>query len=299
MKIRVYLSFNEGRSRYDFVRTLLLKAGCGIDDLAGPEDFLCGLYGHTFDADDPVLASLRKVLSDAGVKWSERVEHIYSVKELKQFPFLRLGVNRKSIDGGLPREGALYDLSSACPQCGTGAVQVSPLLLVERQLPRKGDLVTTYSGHLLISEHLAQAFREHDVTGVELRQALAKRTQAPLPWWQVLCGYTMPPAGPQTRGLIHDISPGWGCPVCNRDMYAEVFSHPLLLVYSRSQVDPAALPDIVQTWECFGRSVPRDDPARSLIRGYAQPLILIGQKVFAILLDLKVRDTFYTPVKIE
>ena len=231
MRIRVFVSFNEGRSRYAFVRKLLLAAGCGTEGLSGPDDFLCGLYGRTFEADDPLLASLRKALSEAGVKWSERVSHDYLVYELKQFPLLGLTVNRRSIDGGGPSDGTDYDLTSACPACGTGAVQTSPVLLRRAEVPGKGDLVQTHVWHLLISERLAEVFRERAVSGIELRQALLRRTRAPLPWWQILCSHTMPRAGPRTLGLLHDISPGWGCTVCNRDMYAESTEQPLVLVY--------------------------------------------------------------------
>jgi hypothetical protein len=60
-------------------------------------------------------------------------------------------------------------------------------------------------------------------------------------------------------------------------------------------MSPRELPDIVATWECFGRSVPRDDPARELRRGYAQPLILVSPKVYQLLTKLKIRDAAFQP----
>ncbi len=96
------------------------------------------------------------------------------------------------------------------------------------------------------------------------------------------------------------VCPGCGGPLqrCQRDMHAAKGSRPLDIVYERKLVDPEQLPDAVQTWECFGRSVLHDDPIRHLIRTVAQPLILVKPKVLDVFRENKVRHVHFEPVRI-
>ncbi|QDV91411.1 hypothetical protein RAS2_25100 [Phycisphaerae bacterium RAS2] len=293
MKKTAYISFNEGRMRYPFVHVLLKSIDCEAG-LAGPENFLCGLYGQTFDDRDPRLQALRDTLKRNGIKWSERIEHIYTDAELRAFPYLRLTVDRKEIDPSGPSHGTTYDLSNACPQCGCGAVQTSPFYAPAKSLPRTG-LLCASNTEVFVAEKLADAFRRAEVTGLELRQVLSAREHEALPWWQIIPRFTMPKLSPATKGIVRSDPPP--CTLCGRDGHFNTMKEPEEIVYSSAEVDAAALPDIVATWECFSVSrIDREDFRNSR---FAQPAILLKPSVFDIFRKLKVKHARLAPVQIE
>jgi hypothetical protein len=298
MIVYVHISFNEGKARYGFVRDLLGKAGCGEEGLAGPEQFLCGLFSRAFMESDPKLDSLRATLCDAGIRWLERREAVYTDAELRGFPFLVLTVDRKPIESGGVEYGTKYDLSGACPSCGTGAVQTSPLMLALLGLPPKALLSATCLGQILVASELAEVMKAAKLSGVELRQTRFYRNDEPLPWFQVISQHEMPKMGPATRGIVRDTSPGWGCPVCQRDMHCDMAEEPTAIAYDGCEVDPDKLPDFVHTWECFGRSVIKNDPERNLVQGFAQPRILVKPRVLDLFRKHKVRGARFQPVRV-
>jgi hypothetical protein len=293
MIVNITISFNHGVAKYQQVRRLLERIDC-LDGLAGLETPFPGLYGRKFDMADPKLEDLRGTLHRAGLTWNEYVDRTYDDAELREFPLVRLVLRRRLISGGGARFGTEYDVSAACLRCGTGAVQTSPLMVPLGELPQQGLICATHQGDFLVGERLARALRKERVSGLELRQVCSHSGNKRLPWWQMLAAHTMPRMDPRTKGMVHDMRPGWGCPVCERDCYEGMDE----MVYARSQVNTSVLPDVVQTWECFGRSLLHDDPKRNLARGFAQPLLLMKIRVFEIFRELKVRHAEFEPVRI-
>ena len=231
----------------------------------------------------------------AGFTWDELHNKIYTDDELQAFPLLVLNQEQVVIDGGGVKSGTQYDVTPGCPDCGTGAVQTSPLYLPPGKMPRRAKMARTNYCDFVVARDLAQALRKAKVSGLELRQVRSTRDRRPLPWWQMLSSHTMPRLSPKSVGVIHDMRPGWGCPVCRRDCFegGEEFA------YDRARVDPAALPDVVHTWEHFGRSILHDDPERGLGRGFAPPLMMIKPKVFDIFQELGAKGAGFIPVRIE
>jgi rubredoxin len=295
MKIETVISFNQGEAKYEQVRRLLESIDCA-EGLRGLDTHNPGYYWREFEGNDPKLKALRAVLRKARFKWDETVNHIYDDAELRVFPFLRLWFNGRTVSGGQPKDGTEYDVSDACPRCGTGAVQTSALMVPPTERMGTGLLCQTHTDHVLVARELAVAFRKAGVSGLELRQARSQRGNKPLPWWQMISTYTMPRMGKQTKGIVREVDSRWGCPVCERDMYG--MEPPTEIMYERSQVGSVTLPDVVQTWECFGRSILEDDPERNLGRGFAQPLLLVNVKVFDIFRRLKVKHADFQPVRI-
>jgi len=67
--------------------------------------------------------------------------------------------------------GTCYDQSSACPKCGSGAEQLSDLILDLRKAPKKKDFASTIAGEWIVSQRLAEILLSSCLTGFELRPA--------------------------------------------------------------------------------------------------------------------------------
>lgn len=305
MKRRHYVSFNIPWEEGERIRGLLARIECAQWWQSAPNERGLPSFENIFDAEDSRLQAVLDLVHLEGLRPFERIEHVYTDAELLTYPLLNFGVNRKPIESGGVEYGTVYDLSKACPHCGTGAVQTSPLMLRRAELPKKGLLCETCIGQKLVSTKIADVLKSSGLSGLELRQACSYRDKEPLPWWQMIARYVMTRISSRSESLIRDTEPlfratdpKWGCTVCERDMYATKGGLPLDIVYERNQVDPEQLPDVVQTWECFGRSVLRDDPERGLQMGFAQPLLLVKPKVFDLFRKRKVRGAGFSPVRI-
>lgn len=296
MKTRVFIMTSAAVKDYVRVRRLLEAIDC-LEGLEDPDSFLGPLYQRTFDAEDPKLEQLRSTLERERIKWSERVEHIYSDSEIRAAPLVDFGIDRKPLDSGGCEYGTTYDLSSACPHCGTGAVQTSPLMVALTELPKKALICDTCLGEVLVAEKLADGLREGDVSGLELRQARLYGNDEPLPWFQMISYHELPRMSQETKGIVRDVHPGFGCTVCERDVFASSGNGPVEIAYDRSEVGPDEIPDVVHTWECFGRSVIADDPVRKLVQGFASPLMLVKPKVYDIFRKLRVKRMRFWPVR--
>jgi rRNA maturation protein Nop10 len=293
MKARVSVMFNSRDRPWPVVRRILEDAG--QLDLArrGPNPY-ANNYNATFAADTPELARLRTALTEEGLTWLERREHLYTEAELWAAPLLELIVRVAEKGRGGPTYGTQYDLSQACPQCGTGAVQISPLVLAPVEIPKTGAIFQTFHSEMLVAPMLAQALKEAGVTGLTLGEVRSKAGR-PLPWVQLLSTTELPPMAPQTRGIIRGTGPDSPCPGCGRDGYFHTTKWPSEIAYATSQVTPDPLPDVVHTYERFGRSWLREPFEQSR---FAQPLLLVKPKVYDIFKRQKVRRVEFHPVRL-
>jgi hypothetical protein len=199
---------------------------------------------------------------------------------------------RRSVKGygGLTGYGNEYDLSEGCPRCGTGARRTTPLLLKRSELPRSGDVIETGGGEFLISPGLADVLRGEQVSGLQLDDVLASNNREPLPWLHLSSTFTMPRMSEATEGGARENA----CPACDRDGYFDSLERPLAIAYSANDVDLATLPELVQTWECFGNSfLSPPDRAR-----FAQPLLLVGPTLYELLQRQKARRLDFEPVAV-
>jgi hypothetical protein len=93
---------------------------------------------------------------------SWRIYRTYSDEEMRSAELVRImpGV---TIEPAGEESGTLYDDSEACPLCGSGRVQVTPLRLTSRELPARGEFADTIArDEWIISGRWAEAFRDHD-----------------------------------------------------------------------------------------------------------------------------------------
>lgn len=256
---------------------------------AGP-NFL-EFYSVMFDEDDPRLSRLRAALSNEGIDRLERREHIYTKSELQAPPLLWLTLRTAERGRLSPRYGTEYDLSAACPLCGTGAIQTSPLLLNPSEIPKKGDIFQIMDHEKLVSLELARALSEAGISGLELRVAQAYKAKVDLPWVQLLAHEQLPPMAPSSKGILREKS----CHLCRRDGYFNDAYEPTEIHYKTSELDINKIPDAVYTYEYFDRSRLREPLTDSY---FAQPLLLVKPKIFKVLQQQKVRGLVFQPVKI-
>ena len=82
--------------------------------------------------------------------------------------------------------GTAYDEFSACPVCGSGALQVSPLFLDVRRLPKNFDVVSTIAGEIVVSRRAVEALRRHGVRGVSFGEVRTRSNTNTEEWFQLV-----------------------------------------------------------------------------------------------------------------
>jgi hypothetical protein len=68
--------------------------------------------------------------------------------------------------------GTIYDETAACPVCGAGRKQVSPLSLNLRKIPKTKDLARTIADEWVVSQRLVNALADANVSGIEFQPVL-------------------------------------------------------------------------------------------------------------------------------
>lgn len=298
MKVRRYINFFVSRAEGPRFKRLVEQLGCGLwwhephNETARPH------LAHLFEEDDGRLAALKELLARERVDWFERVDVSYSERELQSAPLLRMMVLSEPLEGGGCAYGTTFDLSTGCVACGAGAIQTSALMLATADAQFNGPIVAAGCDSVVVNEGVANALRNARVSGIELRQTRVSGTGDLLPLWQILPSYTMPRMSLRSRGIFRDVSPGCGCTVCKRDMYAERIAEPVQIVYDQESLEQGTLPDVAQTWECFSRSVITSDPARDLEKRIAHGLLLVRPRVRDVLREARATAVRCEPVEI-
>jgi len=297
MKRRHYLRFNVPRTEGPRFRKLMEDLNCS-DMWEEPHNEKARPHlNHLFDETDPRLGALKGLLEEEGITWFERVDAVYSETELRTAPLLRLIIRRDILEGGGCEHGTVFQLSTGCPACGTGSVQVTPAMLTNNDVRNPPQLVEAGNGLVLVGARVAGALRDECVTGLELRQALLERTLEPAPLWQLIPECTMPKMSARTRGVRRSTrSP---CALCHREMYGDMLEEPGQIKYDGDDVKTELLPDVVQTWECFGKSWVENDPTVVRRIRVAHGLLLVKPRVREILRQLQVRGADFAPIQIE
>lgn len=223
-----------------------------------------------------------------------RVDQQYTTAELRAAPFLALSAERE-IETSATEHGTQYDFSTGCPGCGTGAVQTSPYYAPASSFPEFGMMCASTDA-MFVAESVARAFLQSGVTGVELRMVLSPSNQQVKGWRQMIVQNTLPKMSEKTKGIVRgDPAP---CALCLRDGHYMSIDCSFDIAYSSAAVSPPELPDVVQTWECFGKSQRRSNSRLGLIQRVAPPLVVIKPNVYEIVRSLKMRQVRLYPVRI-
>jgi hypothetical protein len=248
----------------------------------------------TFEQSDARLAALLGLLKKHNVDWSELVRDVYSNEELLAARLLMLKPNREcDVDGG-PDFGTSYDASQACPRCGTGARQTSPLIVGGEDVPKLQNAVAaqTYYGDILVRENVAAALEDAGISGLDLRRVFESTgsTQRRLPWRQILAERSLPSMSPHTTGIIRE----YICPLCQRQGYAATPEEPTRIFYREKDLENAQ--DVNATWEWFGMAVQEPKFPEGFV---VRPRLIVSPKVVKILMDHEVTAFGFVPVRVE
>lgn len=279
------IQFNTRRRPWPVIRSILEQVGHG--DLAREE---IGFYSVTFLRNAPEVERLRTALAKEGLTWLESRERLYTDSELATFPLLRLLATREGGRGGATY-GTQYDLSRACPVCGTGAIQTSPLVLNTSEIPPNVEIFQTTDHEILVSSRLERVLTDAILKGLRLETAMSL-DGATLPWLQLLSDMEMPPADPGSTGIVRERP----CPYCHRDGYFDTAKEPFELMYDHASISSDSIPDAAHTHEHFGNSRIRQPFSES---HFAQPLLLISPAVFHLFRRENVDGLRFDPVTIR
>jgi hypothetical protein len=124
------------------------------------------------DTGDPLFAEigrLHRAFRAKGEYFFSGREYFrhYTRRELDQADLFHVRPKRVFEPAG-EECGTTYDNSKACPECGAGAPQTSPLFLDGRRIPRNVDFAQTIAGEIVVSERVVEAVRARELTGFEL-----------------------------------------------------------------------------------------------------------------------------------
>lgn len=192
--------------------------------------------------------------------------------------------NQVDIYGG-PTEGTEYSLDGACPRCGTGAVQVGPLILRAFKLPKR-EVFMTLDREVLVSTRVADLLRTHGFACV--RSVLRKGSQERLPLAQLVPEATLPRFLQSSTGVTRERP----CVVCDRDGYFGIPHVPMGLKYATPL--PSGT-DLLATFERFGNSRLRTPFTESV---FAAPMYVSSPRLADFLSTQRLRGVSFEPVEV-
>ena len=215
-------------------------------------------------------------------------------KELRAAKLLYMHVWIHNAPNGHPREGTSYDDSGACPECGDGVRQLSPLRLKNKEVPKAGALLGGIRDQVLVHESLACEVCVAGLTGVSFEPVLDV-SGATLPWRQLVIEGSMPPMTLATRGVVRGRGSTEGpCVRCGCDGYFDSGADPFVPAYDANALE--GLPDFALTAERFGTGA--WSTAAHGQRHLASRRIIVRPAVYAFFRERKVRGVRFTPVAV-
>lgn len=158
---------------------------------------------------DPMWPVVRDRILDSHLRGEHPYSTIlvtrkYSAKELSDSDRFQLILTRMFEPCGVDK-GTVYDDSAACPKCGFGRVQRSPLRLNLRKVPKGVELAFTIArSEWIVSQRLAELMTRQSVasqdrlTGFRLEPVEHRGARPPeQKWYQLIvtgsAGHTVPP----------------------------------------------------------------------------------------------------------
>lgn len=274
--------------------TILVPTDCG-PDVVSIHDFTL-LGDRTIDVDvkldqtDPRVAKLLALLEQHGVEVTVRTFTQYSEEDLQNARLLLMWPDANVHVHAGHSLGTKYDLTNACPNCHTGALQISPLYVDRDSLKviRKHRALMTNSGDIIIDGGMRKKLVDAGITGISFGDVRARHENKK--WSEVardhiLIEHVLPPM----RGDLKPEDEKQLCKVCRRGGRMFVTEIPYY------QEDLVNAKDFNLTWDWFGEFGPPDD-MRHEIR--SNPYTCVTPKVMNIFNKAGVKAFSWIPVNV-
>jgi hypothetical protein len=294
MKTNVDISFDS----YDVpwgAQAVLTKAQCG-SDVAKIDDgpVLGRLWVEvTLEDTDPRLRVLLDLLKQYDVEWSEHRYPVYADEEYESAPLIVLQTTYAIMIRAGIEYGTTYDLTGACPACGTGAKQTSSLFIDAKDLHyfEGRRAVWTDCEYILVDSGLEADLVRIGATGILFRDVYAVEPGEPprkIPFRQLCVQKTLPPLSPSTTGLSLE----GPCKVCWRNGVCEGADETLRRVYRA--VDLEGAEDLNLSWENHGSAEPELNDG-----SLCHPWTLVTPRIWRVFRDAGVTSFPWFPVYAE
>lgn len=218
----------------------------------------------------------RRQQSGESIFYSWDVRRSYTTRELAEARLVHV-IPKGAFEPEGEECGTRYDESTACPHCGAGRTQISPLSLDLRRsqpdhdvhtttLRRGRDVARSIADEIVVSDRFVALLRAAAATGVDLRSVLRCRTDRPIAGWHqfVVTGQPVEAVPPTTYGIDPfdlDESGEHRCPLGPLDHVAG------LNLLSEITIDAATWTgdDVVPTRQWVGNRVGVLVPAPSIL----------------------------------
>ena len=194
---------------------------------------------------------------------------------------------------GHPRAGVEYDSSSACPSCGDGLTQISPLVITAKEIPKSG-MLGSIDDDVLVHDSLAAEMEATAFTGMRFGEVIDAQGHR-LPWRQLLVDHSMPPMIAAARGIVRGRAGAEApCATCGCDGWFDAAAEPFMPAYMGESV--VRMPDFARTAERFGTGH-WAEPIHGR-RSLASRRIIVQPTVYAFFRARKIRGVRFTPVTV-
>ena len=283
-----HLSFNAGAEGVRAAERLLATYDLGkAAKLHAGDSILKGYCTITLDAADarlpPLVADLEQFLGEPPLV---RAERQYDDGELGAMAWLHLRVATAGLLGGVNLDQP-YDIAASCPECGAGARAIPPVIADLARMGRKALDRTAHDGLVIVSDALATAIEQSDLTGVTLLPARSRSRRETDPGFRVL---SLESTWSRMSGSSN-VDRGHLCPVCGRSGYAD---DPRGVTELRYTQPPPHAADWNCSWEYFGDYRGSGNPRVPRVGG--APALIVSQRVRQLLTRQHVRQLRYEPI---
>ncbi len=301
MKTKVLISFEAGHTP-GMAEAVLRGAGCGPDVAKVSSSVLIasGIHNKTYPEEsaeiklfegDERIAKVLALLNEYGEQADVTTYRIYSEKDRQDARLLWMSPGETHGIARASELGTKYDMTNACPHCGTGAKQTW-FLRVRRndlRLIRNHRAIMSYDHNILVDEYIRQKLIDAGITGISFAEVHAREDRTE---WkaiernQLLIEHTMPPI----RAEFPADDEKALCTVCRRGGRWTMPDEPYC------EEDLVGMKDFNLTWEWFDAYYFNGNPRESM---FSHPYVLVTPKVMNIFREMKVKSFKWTPVGLE
>jgi hypothetical protein len=296
MKTKVSISFQAEKIPGE-ADAILIPTGCGPDVaevLAGTIMNIRDVSVYIkLDETDERVPKVLALLQQYGVEAHTSTYDEYSEEDRQNARLLWM---TPAVDADVfagPQYGTEYDMTNACPNCGTGAKQTSVLYIGKDDITtvRKHRAVQTYTDEILVDGGLRKKLVDAGITGISFGDVRARHESGK---WsmvardQILIEHVLPPMHGEFRGQDEQNR----CKVCRRGGRGGSPEKPY-----RAE-DLIGMCDFNVSWEWFGEFWSENKEKKRHLR-LSRPRILVTPKAMNIFREAGVKSLEWTPVGIE